>query len=145
MRRIFAAGLVLVAVAAGAANLPEGAVQLPVERQFWESGPASMPAGTQKLVLEGDPAKAGPFTMRLRLKPGTHIAPHTHPRPERVTVISGAVAVGFGDKFLDTQMQVFRAGSYYVNPPGVAHYVGIVEDSVVQITAEGPWEVHYLK
>lgn len=141
--RSAAAVLVLVASAAFAA--PDGAVQVPVDRQFWEPGPASMPLGTQRLVLEGDPAQPGLFTLRLKLKAGARIAPHTHPRHERVTVLSGAVAVGFGEKASPTQLTVFRAGSYYVNPPDVSHYLSIVEDSVVQITAEGPWEVKYLQ
>jgi hypothetical protein len=37
-------------------------------------------------VLEGDPAKAGPFTLRLKTE-GYKIAPHYHPADEHVTVI----------------------------------------------------------
>jgi quercetin dioxygenase-like cupin family protein len=50
-------------------------------------------------VLEGDPAKEGFFTMRVRLPDGYKIPPHTHPKVEHVTVISGTFNFGMGDKF----------------------------------------------
>lgn len=137
--------LVVMSAAAMAAPAPEGAVQKPVERQVWEPGPASMPPGTERMVLEGNPSQPGLFTMRLKVRAGSRIAPHTHPRHERVTVLSGAVAVGFGATASPADLTVFRAGSYYANPPGAPHSLSIVEDSVVQITAEGPWEVNYVK
>ena len=97
------------------------------------------------MVLEGDPKKPGLFTMRLEVPSGARIAPHTHPRPERVTVLSGAVAVGFGEKESNSNVTVFHAGDYYVNPPRVAHFVTFPESSVVQITGEGPWEIAFIK
>ena len=55
----------------------------------WKDGPASLPPGTKMAVLEGDPTKEGPFTMRLKAPDGYQIPPHTHPKTERLTVISG--------------------------------------------------------
>ena len=54
----------------------------------WEAGPASLPPGAQAAVLHGDPAAEGLFVMRLKLPAGYHIPPHTHPKPEVVTIIS---------------------------------------------------------
>ena len=62
----------------------------------WKDGPASLPPGTKMAVLEGDPTKEGPFTMRLRAPDGYQIPPHTHPKTERLTVISGDVPCGDG-------------------------------------------------
>ena len=42
----------------------------------WKDGPGSLPAGAKFAVLEGDPAKEGPFVMRLRLPDGFRIQPH---------------------------------------------------------------------
>ncbi|HEY2143327.1 MAG TPA: cupin domain-containing protein, partial [Candidatus Udaeobacter sp.] len=63
----------------------------------WKPGPPSLPAGAKMAVLEGDPTKEGPFVMRLQAPAGYHIAPHTHPKTERVTVISGTMLLAMGD------------------------------------------------
>jgi hypothetical protein len=65
----------------------------------WGPSPPSLPAGAQAAVLEGDPAKAGPFTLRIRAPDGYRIPPHSHPGIEHVTVLSGTFRVGMGDKF----------------------------------------------
>ena len=53
----------------------------------WSPGPPSIPKGAEAAVLFGDPSKDGPFAMRLKMPKGYQIAPHTHPKPEVVTVI----------------------------------------------------------
>ena len=50
----------------------------PLGEVKWGSGLASLPPGAQFAVLEGDPAKEGLFTMRLRLPDGYQIAPHSN-------------------------------------------------------------------
>src|SRR6059036_1482468 len=57
----------------------------------WKAGPAALPPGAKMAVLEGDPTKAGQFVVRFQFPEGYHIPPHTHPKTERVTVISGAL------------------------------------------------------
>lgn len=80
--------------------------------------------------------------MRLRIPAGTRLAPHWHPRDERVTVLPGLVRVGLGDHFREEGMTSFGPGSFYLNPPHSHHYVWIVEDSELQLTGIGPWELH---
>src|SRR5690242_5869544 len=43
----------------------------------WQDGPPSLPKGCKVAVLEGDPAKAGPFVMRAKLPDGYKIPAHT--------------------------------------------------------------------
>ncbi|MFY9583115.1 MAG: cupin domain-containing protein, partial [Candidatus Acidiferrales bacterium] len=57
----------------------------------WKDGPAALPYGAKSAVLEGDPAKEGPFTIRLSLPAGFKIPPHWHPNIEHTTVISGTL------------------------------------------------------
>jgi quercetin dioxygenase-like cupin family protein len=102
--------------------------------------PPTMPAGTKIAVLEGSPKEAGLFTIRLKVPAGAKIAPHTHPRPERVTVLSGKVTVSIGGK--DT---TFESGGFYVNPPNEVHSLVFDEGTVLQLTCEGPWELVYVK
>ena len=123
---------------------PEGTIQISGGALAWKPGPATMPAGVETVVLEGDPRAAGIFTLRLRAPAGTRLPPHTHPQPERVTVLQGAIGVGFGRQFEPGLLKVFRAGDYYVNPPGAAHFVSFVEDAVLQVTGQGPWGVDFL-
>src|SRR2546425_931812 len=62
----------------------------------WQDGPASLPKGAKIALLEGDPGKEGPFVIRLKFPDGYRILPHTHPKRERVTVLSGILYLGMG-------------------------------------------------
>lgn len=104
----------------------------------WTDAPPSMPKGTKIAVLEGNPQQPGIFTIRLKVPAGTKLAPHTHPRNERVTVLSGKVAVT-----IDGRTTTFEGGGFYVNPPDTTHSVEFLEESVLQLTCEGPWVVTF--
>jgi len=106
----------------------------------WHDGPPTLPKGTKVAVLEGDTKQPGLFTMRLNVPAGSKIAPHTHPRAERVTVLSGKVTV-----HLDGKDTTFTAGGFYVTPPNEPHSVTFDEESVIQLTCEGPWELRYVE
>lgn len=56
----------------------------------WKDGPPTLPAGAKFAVLEGDPTKPGPFAFRVKVPDGYRIPPHTHPKPERMTVITAS-------------------------------------------------------
>ena len=57
----------------------------------WGPGPASIPKGAQASAIYGDASKEGLFALRLKLPKGYHIPPHTHPKPEVVTILSGTL------------------------------------------------------
>ena len=138
------AGATSVVCAGDPAPAP-GAIQIKVEDIVWGKASPLLPPNTWAAVLEGDPKAEGLFTLRLRVPGGARLPPHWHPRHERVTVLEGAVGVGFGDRYDEAAMKVFPAGSYYVNPPRVHHFVGFPVDSIIQITAMGPWELHLVE
>ena len=64
----------------------------PMDKIKWQDGPASLPKGACIAVLEGNPTKEGPFVFRLKLPDRYRVPPHTHPKTERVTVISPAAS-----------------------------------------------------
>jgi hypothetical protein len=144
MRLAVAVALTLFATTVLADPVPSNALQLKPDAIKWMPGSAQMPAGTQVAVLEGDPKAKTLFTLRLKVPAGSRLAPHWHPRDERVTVISGLVGVGFGDRIDDFGVARFPAGSFYVNPSNSRHYVVFPEESVVQVTGIGPWEINFV-
>jgi quercetin dioxygenase-like cupin family protein len=92
-------------------------------------------------VLEGSPKTEQIFTFRLRTTEPFVLPPHTHPRNERVTVIEGALYVGFGDTVDKASSTRFEAGDYYVNRAGAHHFVWSDEPMTVQLTGIGPWAI----
>ena len=110
----------------------------------WGPCPPHLPAGCEIAVLEGNPQAEGIFTVRFRVDAGFVMAPHTHPNDERVTVLTGKVAVGFGPDASREDANVFGPGDYYVNARDAIHTVWADEPSIVQVTGMGPWEAHFV-
>lgn len=110
----------------------------------WKDGPRSLPPGAKIAVLEGDPAKEGFFCMRLKLPDGYRIPPHTHPKTERLTVISGTFNFGMGEKFDQQAARAMPAGSFGYWPAGMKHFVWAKGETVVQLHGVGPWQIVYL-
>jgi mannose-6-phosphate isomerase-like protein (cupin superfamily) len=107
--------------------------------------PPFLPAGAQVAVLEGDPmAATGDFTIRLKMPDGYKVAPHTHPHRENVTVISGTLKVGMGDKFDASKMMSFGAGSFAYLDPSVHHYAMASGETVIQIHGMSPAKFNYI-
>ena len=115
----------------------------PAEIQ-WKDGPPSLPPGAKIAVLEGDPTKEGMFVMRVRVPEGFHIPAHTHPKPERVTVIQGTFKLAMGDNPQKADARILPAGTYGVWPPGMVHAVWIEGDTIVQFHGMGPWVINYV-
>jgi hypothetical protein len=57
----------------------------------YEPGPANLPKGTQISRVAGDPAKVGPFVLRIKFPADTVIAPHTHAQAETLTILAGSI------------------------------------------------------
>ena len=144
--RTFVVGVLLLAFAAPiAAQTVAPNSETPIgfipEAIAFKDGPPTLPPGSKVSVLEGNPGAEGMFTMRLRVPAGSAIPPHWHPRQERVTVLAGAVDLGFGPVAIASAATRYRAGSFYVNPPRVMHYLFFPENTEMQITGAGPWEL----
>jgi quercetin dioxygenase-like cupin family protein len=110
----------------------------------WGPAPDVLAPGAQLAVVEGDPTKPGPYTMRLKMPAGYKISPHHHARREHVTVMSGEFKVGMGDKFDESKMNSFSAGSFAWLEPAVHHYAMASTETVIQLHGTGPWEIVYI-
>jgi quercetin dioxygenase-like cupin family protein len=110
----------------------------------WAPAPPSIPPGAQVAVLYGNPGKEGMFAMRLKMPKGYRIAPHTHPKPEIVTVISGTARLGMGEIPDTAKAKVLPAGSFFAMSPGMPHYFLAENETVIQLNSTGPWSLTYV-
>jgi quercetin dioxygenase-like cupin family protein len=110
----------------------------------WKAGPPSLPPGAQIAVLEGDPTKEGMFVMRIRVPNGYHIPAHTHPKPERVTIIQGTFKLAMGENPKVADAQILPVGTFGVWPAGMVHAVWIEGETIVQFHGMGPWVINYV-
>ena len=122
---------------------PAHVVVTPMEIE-WTNGPASLPAGAQAAVIEGDPKQPSLFTMRLKLPANYKIPPHWHPADEHVTVMSGTFNMGMGDQFDQTKGKALPTGSFAVMPATVHHFAWTSEETILQLHGMGPWAINYL-
>ena len=145
MKHLIIAAAVLGVPASVAAQDPRPAHTIVTPAEIdWKAGPPSLQSGAEAAVLYGDPSKEGVFVMRLKLPAGFRIAPHTHPRPEILTVVSGAFHIGMGTVADKAKAQRLASGSFFAFDPGLAHYAHVEEDTVVQLSSTGPWTINYV-
>jgi len=113
----------LLVAAAASHGIAQGTAPAVVgaENVKWMS-PPNLP-GVQGAWFLGAQDKAGPYLFRVRLAAGARIPPHTHPDERSTTVMSGTILVGFGEAFDESRMVAVPAGSVYVAPAGVPHYI----------------------
>ncbi|MEJ0067021.1 MAG: cupin domain-containing protein [Caulobacteraceae bacterium] len=83
---------------------------------------AAYPPAARLAILVGDPAKAGPYVIRVKLPGGTKMMPHRHPEDRVYTVMSGVFYIGLGEVFDGRKLTAFAPGSVIVLPGGQAHF-----------------------
>ena len=110
----------------------------------WSPAPPALPKGAQIAVLSGDPGKAVPFVIRVKVPAGYKVPAHTHPTDEHLTVISGTLDIGMGDKLDPKKGEAVKAGGYVRMPKGMHHYGWASGETVIQLNGVGPWELTYL-
>ncbi len=110
----------------------------------WTTGPPSLPKGSQVVILEGNPADEGIFTMRLKLPANYRIPAHWHPAFEHVTVLEGTFWMGRGEKFDEAALHELRPGSFAMMAPGTRHFAATKQATVIQLHGMGPWQIYYV-
>jgi len=109
----------------------------------WADAPTVAP-GAKIAVIEGNLKEAAPFTIRLKLAAGTKLPLHTHPAVERVTVISGALFLGAGEKFEPKNAKALGVGSVAIMPVGMKMFAFTKKETIIQLHGTGPWGISYL-
>ena len=101
-------------------------------------------AGIQTVVVKGDPAKPGLYTLMLRAGPNLRIQAHSHGDDRVATVLKGTWYFGYGDRFDEAALQALETGSFYTEPPNVAHFAMTKEEVIIQIVGTGPSSTTYV-
>jgi quercetin dioxygenase-like cupin family protein len=109
----------------------------------WDDVP-SLPPGAKIAVIEGPMNEAVPFTFRLKFPANYNIPAHWHPAVERVTVLSGTVNLGIGDKLDPQKTMPLGPGDMMIMQPQTNHFVWTKEEAVVQLNGTGPWGITYI-
>lgn len=110
----------------------------------WGPPPPVFEKGMSFAVISGDPSKQGIYVVRAKMPPGYMIAPHWHPADEHVTVISGTMAIGMGEKFDRTKMSTLPAGGYALLPANMRHFAMAKTAATIQIHGQGPFGLTYV-
>jgi hypothetical protein len=142
--RLAASFTVALALAAPAAYPMGDEVSLNTKDITWGAAPPVLPKGAKIAVLHGDPFKPGPYTLRLAAPASYRIPPHWHSQTENLTIISGALYLGMGDKMNAKAAHALKAGGYHYLPAKMHHYAFTKAPTVIQISGEGPFDINYL-
>ncbi len=111
----------------------------------WGPGPGFLPPGAGFAVLQGDPSKAGVYTIRLKLPDNYQFPSHFHPTDEHVTVLSGTFLVGMGDTVDLKNTQQLSAGGFITAPANAHHYAAARGETILQVSGIGPFAITYVK
>lgn len=110
----------------------------------WKAGPPALPTDVKMAVLRGDTAQPGLFTMRLKFPGKFQVSVHWHPADEHVTVISGSLHIGLGEKFDAAKTTPLNPGTIMVMPATTRHFMWFEQETVLQFHGIGPWQINYV-
>ncbi len=137
---VFGSATVALALSFAVAALAQGTapVALTADQMKWSSQGALAAAGLEQVNLVGDPSKPGPYTIRLKFPAGYKLAPHSHPDPREVTILSGTWYTGYGEQADPSLLKALPAGSFYTEPANFPHFVEVRDAVVIQVSGIGP-------
>lgn len=136
--------LVVAAVVFGSMAPQEAPVLVSPDDVKWADAPPSLPPGAKASVIFGDPSKAGPFVLRAKFPANYKVPPHFHPDTETVTVLSGTFYASMGDTFDGAKGKGMATGSFLALPAKTPHFAYTKEETVIQVSAQGPWSLNYV-
>ena len=149
IRRHVLVALVLATTAGRSAVAQDGRAMVRPGEVPWPSAIAggtgtSGAAGIETVILKGDPAKAGLYTLVLRVPANIRIQAHSH-RDDRVaTVIKGTWYFAYGPKFDEAVLKPLEPGSFYTEPPDRPHFAMTKDEVIIQVSGMGPSSTTYV-
>jgi len=147
LRIIFLSFLITLFVTSGVAKEKElVANHISSDEIKWVDGPPSLPAGSKMYLLYGSPkAKSGSFSLRLKFPDNYKIPAHWHPTDERITIISGVLYFGLGDKLDKNSAGPLKTGAHGWVIKKTPHFAYTEDEGVIiQLDAQSPWGITYI-
>lgn len=144
-RHALAVGLTLIALAPAWAGDETMPIVAKPEEFEWKPAHPSLPPGQDRVVLQGDPSKAGSeYTFRARMPDGYRVPPHWHSVDENVTVLQGTFMMGMGEEFDESKGMALKVGTFATMPKKVNHFVWTEGETLIQVHGIGPYTVNYV-
>ena len=96
-------------------------------------------SAVRRVNIAGDNETSGLYAYRARFPDGFRNQPHFHPDDRIVTVISGTLQMGYGERFDEGALRALRAGSVWTEPGNQPHFVWARDGEVIiQVVGVGP-------
>lgn len=115
------------------------------EELKWKSF-AAFPDEVRLAVVVGEPARSGPYVIRVKVPHGVTLMPHRHPENRVYTVISGVFYIGVGEQFDAERLEAYPPGSVIVLPGNTSHFHWAKSgEYVTQVSAMGPLGLEYVR
>ena len=106
---------------------------------------SAFPASARLAVLVGQPARPGPYTIRVKVPGGVKLMPHKHPEDRVYTVMSGVFYIGTGDEFDPDKLEAYPPGTVIVLPGNTSHFHWAKSgEYITQVSAVGPLGLEYV-
>ena len=105
--------------------------------------PGTIP-GSAAMRLLGDPSQPELFAVRFRYPDGAGVGPHWHPTTVHITVLSGTLVLGMGNRVDSTAARHYGPGSFLVLEGGMHHYEWFRGETVVHVEGVGPFRRVFL-
>jgi quercetin dioxygenase-like cupin family protein len=103
-----------------------------------------LPKGAKLAVLHGDPGKSGPFVIALKAPANYVVPPHWHSQDEALSVVSGTMHMGEGDKVDKKKARALKAGGFAAIPANHRHWVYTTVPTVIHVYGTGPFDIKWV-
>jgi quercetin dioxygenase-like cupin family protein len=112
----------------------------------WKEPYVKIPGEVKMAYLQGDPKKAGPYTIRIKFPPHYQVAVHSLPKNETMTVLSGTLFFAFENKQDKRKAHKLAAGSFVIEPANTPYFrFTRDEETIIQVQGEGPRTITFSK
>jgi len=107
-------------------TLAAGCATTPATHDHWLASTDYAPVGNatnmDAAFLIGAPAQPGLYTIRVHLKDGGLMPPHSHPDDRMITVLSGTLHYGFGTTADPATTKAYPTGATFLAKANAPHY-----------------------
>jgi uncharacterized RmlC-like cupin family protein len=102
--------------------------------------------GMKIAAIHGDSnADSGMYVIRLQFPAGYRFPAHWHPNAENLTVLSGELLLGMGEKEDSAKLMSYKPGTFMYIPGKMPHFGGVKGFTVIQLHGQAPFKIELVK